>query len=167
MNKKLLKPGLFSALFIALFVALFFESCGFKPLSFDKVESIEVVNVENNEGTLELTITATNANSKPVEITDLNAQININTVEVGLVTQGQPFEIPPKGTHTITVPFNLKLQNNVLAIAAGLSLAIFTDNLEVKINGSASGKYGKIKVPIPINYNEKISTKDVKGLWDN
>lgn len=152
---------------MVLFVSVFFQSCGFKPLTFDSVDNIEVLDIQDSLGTLILTMTATNPNKKPVQISNLEAELGINTVDVGVVKQGKPFEIPANGTHTVKVPFTLTLQNNVIAIAAGLSLAIFTDNLEVKINGKANGQYGKVKIPIPIGYHEKISTKDVKGLWDN
>lgn len=158
--QKVIPIGIFSLLVLIL------TSCGFQPLSFDAVDHIEVKDIQDNVGTLILTITATNPNKKPVVIHDLSAQIGINTVDVGTVSQSEKFEIPPNGTHTMQVPFTLTLENNILTIAAGLSLAIFTDNLEVKINGNATGQYGKIKVPIPISYNDKISTTEVKGLWE-
>ncbi|MDD5571742.1 MAG: LEA type 2 family protein [Bacteroidales bacterium] len=98
--------------FFLFFISLLlfcFTACSFEKLKVERISSIKIINIRDNQLELEITAVANNLNKISATLTQVNAEIFLNNKPVGKGTSDKEIKIKSNDTTSVTINVKLNL----------------------------------------------------------
>jgi LEA14-like dessication related protein len=143
----------------SLFVFLLtFQSCEVKEVEVGNIKSFNIVNIDKEYVTIDLTAPINNPNNFSFTISKVNLDLTFNNVNLGKIDEVERLKIPKNSNEVQHLIFKLKLEQ----IMKGSMLfipALLTNKAKIKVKGYVKASkfpFGK-KIDVDYDKTTKIS----------
>ena len=148
----------FLSITILLVLMLFLSSCEVKEVEVGNIQSFNIINIDKEYVTIDITAKVKNPNNFSFTISKVNLDVSFNNVALGKINKVKSVKIRKNSNELQHLVFKLKLEQ----ITKGSLLfipALLTNKAKIKVNGYIKASkflYSK-KIKVDYNNTTKIS----------
>lgn len=150
--------------FALIITVITLNSCAYQDPEVTSFEGIEVISMENNLAEIDLNFSMNNPNNQNIKLNEAEFEIMVNATYLGKAVLKEPVILPKNGVHPLKLHMVMEMDKSVAEVALSLGLAVLTNNINLKVNGTAKGSMGIFSRKFEINHSERIDWEDLKDL---
>lgn len=142
---------------VAIFSALLPSCMRFEDITFRGIENLKIGKIGMNETTMEMNLIFNNPNNMGATLNNAQGKAWIQDIYVGDFLLNQDVKIPAKKDFSVPVRMSVNLKD---VLKNSLTL-MFSDSVNIKLDGAAKLSKGSILKTFPLRYNGKQSTNEL------
>lgn len=138
------------------------NSCfSYKEVEVQEVQSVKVLNMNDNTADIEVTLKISNPNPWKIVVKDYDLQAFVNKKYVGKVNYDTKILLPKKSERS----YKLVLTADMHQVKKLMPSIVFSNKALLNIKGDLKVKAKGISKKLTIDREEKISKKDLGGIF--
>lgn len=146
-----------NVLFLLLIVALLPSCMRYQDITFRGVENVRVGKIGMNESTMEMDLIFNNPNSMGATLNSAQGEAWIQDMYVGNFLLNEDVRIPAKSNFSVPVRLSVNLKE---VVQNSLTL-LFSDSVNIRVDGNASLSKGSFLKNFPLKYQGKKSSQEL------
>lgn len=155
--------SMFVAGFSLLILALTLSSCKLEEPKIVGVNNVSISTNSENANLLILNLQVNNPNKAKLAIQESQIKILVNDYLIGNASLADEAIIPAQGEFPVQLKVNIALNEPIQSLVSKLGWAIVSGDLELKLQGTASGKFHFLPYSMDIDYAQPISFSDIQN----
>lgn len=148
--------------YLFLIGTLLLSSCKIYSPTYKRVENFQFKKIDNNGFSLSANAIFYNPNNLKFKIDNIAMNVHLNEKKLGAINEGSSVQIQKKSEFTIPLNIVLRPEMSVLDGMKEIFNLFTNKEATIRLDGNVLVKAFGIKVPIPINEQQKVNLKNLK-----